>query len=224
MTRPIDLFLFDLAGTTVVDDRRVQGAFEAVARAFDLPCDPNRLQSYMGWHKQLVFETLLQAAGRPIAPAKAMAERFEREFAASVAARPLQATQGAREAIAGLVEAGVLVGFTTGFARATADLVLGSMGWLGFLSVASDEVSRGRPAPDLIHAAMRKAAVADAARVGIAGDTPADLQAGANAGCKFRVGVGHGTHSLEQLAQAPYTHLLPTLDGLLDVLGGEAGR
>lgn len=219
MTPPIELFLFDLAGTTVVDDRRVLAAFEAAARAFDLPCDAERLQAYMGWHKQRVFETLLQAAGRPITPARAMAARFEQEFAASVAARPLQATQGAREAIGGLIAAGVRVGFTTGFARATANLVLDSMGWGEQLSVASDEVPHGRPAPDLIVTAMRQAGVRDAARVGIAGDTPADLEAGANAGCRLRVGVGHGTHSLQQLAQAPHTHLLPTLQGLLEIVG-----
>jgi len=216
----LELFLFDLAGTTVVDDRRVQRAFEAAAGAFDLPCDPERLQAYMGWHKQRVFETLLQAAGRPIGPARAMAERFEQEFAASVAKQPLVATQGAREAIAGCAKAGIRVGFTTGFARTTADLVLASMGWSHHLSVASDEVPHGRPAPDLILAAMQKAGVRDATRVGVAGDTPADLEAGANAGCLLRIGVGHGTHSLEQLAKAPYTHLLPTLDGLLATFGG----
>jgi beta-phosphoglucomutase-like phosphatase (HAD superfamily) len=74
---------FDLAGTTVVDDHRVQAAFLTTARAYDLPCEPAQLQAYMGWHKQPVFETLLRAAGRPTELTRTMAARFEQEFAAS---------------------------------------------------------------------------------------------------------------------------------------------
>lgn len=218
MNRTVDLFLFDLAGTTVVDDRRVEAAFLATAAENGLPCTPEVLQAHMGCHKEDVFRKLLTEAGRPTDAAPKLAERFEQAFAASVAQKPLQATVGAREAIDALVRAGVLVGFTTGFSRATADLVLRSMGWSNFPSVASDEVPHGRPAPDLILAAMRKAGVSDAKRVGIAGDTPSDLQAGAAAGCAVRVGVGHGTHTLEQLASAPHTHLLPTLVGLGEIL------
>ena len=53
----------------------------------------------------------------------------------------------------------------------------------------------------------------------MAGDTPSDLGAGTAAGCGFVVGVGHGTHSLDELAAHPHTHLLPDLDGLTGVLG-----
>ena len=218
MPLPLDLFLFDLAGTTVVDDRRVQRAFERTAAAFDLPCDREYLQRFMGWHKQLVFERLLTEASRPIAPAVQMAERFEDEFAASVAATPLQPTRGAVDSIHRLGELGVQIGFVTGFSRSTTDLVLRSLGWHSLPSVASDEVAHGRPAPDLVLAAMAKTRVTDASRVGVAGDTPADLQAGTAAGCRFVIGVGHGTHAIEELAKAPHTHLMHTLEGLVPLL------
>ncbi len=218
MIPPIDLFLFDLAGTTVVDDRRVQRAFESTAAAFDLPFDPVKLQTYMGWHKERVFATLLAEAALPIAAAGQMAQRFEQEFAASVAARPLSPTKGAVESIHKLLDHGIRVGFVTGFSRSTADLVLRSLDWHELPSVASDEVENGRPAPDLIFAAMAKVGIEDADRVGVAGDTPSDLEAGTAAGCHFVVGVGHGTHSIEQLAKAPHTHLMHTLEGLVPTL------
>lgn len=224
MSAPIDLFLFDLAGTTVVDDRRVQQAFERTAAAFDLPVDPVKLQTYMGWHKERVFSTLLTEARQPTAAAAQMAQRFEQEFAASVAKRPLLPTKGAVESIHKLAENGIQVGFVTGFSRSTMDLVLRALDWQELTSVASDEVEHGRPAPDLILAAMAKVGVTDPRLVGVAGDTPSDLEAGTAAGCRFVVGVGHGTHTIEQLAKAPHTHLMHTLEGLVPTLLSYARR
>jgi beta-phosphoglucomutase-like phosphatase (HAD superfamily) len=80
--------------------------------------------------------------------------------------------------------------------------------------VASDEVAHGRPAPDLIYEAMRRAGADDPGRVGVCGDTPSDLEAGHAAGCSMIVGVGHGTHTLEELAAHKHTHLFEDLMGL----------
>jgi beta-phosphoglucomutase-like phosphatase (HAD superfamily) len=84
--------------------------------------------------------------------------------------------------------------------------------------VASDEVINGRPAPDLIYEGMRRLDISDPSHVGVAGDSPSDLEAGTAAGCRIVVGVGHGTHTLAQLAEAPHTALLPDLTGLMDVI------
>ncbi|MGC6489214.1 MAG: hypothetical protein ACON4Z_16325, partial [Planctomycetota bacterium] len=95
MAPRVDLFVFDLAGTVVVDDDHVLRSFVAAARAFDLLVEPAALNAYMGWHKQRVFAALLEAAGRDAAPAAAMARRFEAEFAALVEREPLRPTPGA---------------------------------------------------------------------------------------------------------------------------------
>lgn len=215
---PLELFVFDLAGTTVVDDGQVLAAFQRTASAFELPVSEATLRARMGWHKEHVFATCLAEAGMDTERAAAMAARFEQEFATSTARVPLRATVGAETAIAALVAAGIGVAFNTGFARNTADLVLRALRWDHFPSVASDEVDHGRPAPDLILRAMRMCGVNDPLMVGVAGDTPADLQAGTAAGCRVVLGVGHGTHSLAELASAPHTHLLPTLAGLPELI------
>jgi len=221
MTPLVDLLVLDLAGTTVVDDDHVRRSLLAAARAFDLHVEPAALQSRMGWHKVKVFASLLAEAGRDIGPAEQMARRFEHEFAALVAKEPLRPTNGAVDAIAALERAGVHVAFSTGFSRATADVVLAAMGWQRFVSVASDEVVNGRPAPELIERAMQLTDVADARRVGVVGDTPVDLLAGEAAGVAVIVGVGCGTHTLEQLRPHPHTHLLDDLTELAGlVLGG----
>ncbi|MCC6785407.1 MAG: HAD-IA family hydrolase [Planctomycetes bacterium] len=218
MTRLLDLFVFDLAGTTVVDDGHVLEAFLRTAEAFDLPADAAALKPRMGWHKQRVFEVLLGEAGRETALAPELAQRFELEFARRADQHPLRPTPGARETIERLVAMEIAVAFNTGFSRATADLVLARLGWGGFTSVASDEVTRGRPAPDLIERTMELLGLNEPRRVGVVGDTPADLMAGTAAGCRFVVGVGHGAFALHQLRHAPHTHLVADLHGLKDLI------
>ncbi|MDA0373703.1 MAG: HAD hydrolase-like protein [Planctomycetota bacterium] len=218
MNRPLDAFLFDLAGTTVCDDGLVQDAFLAAAHGAGLTLDPEVLKARMGWHKQRVFATCLKEAGRDPSPAADLAADFEVQYAAIVAERGLRTTPGVGAMIEGLLDRRIAVGFTTGFSRATADRVLAAVGFSGFASVASTEVAEGRPAPDLIRLAMRRLGLGDPGRVGIAGDTPSDLEAGTRAGCRLVVGVGCGTHSLGELESHLHTHLLPDLSSLLDVI------
>ena len=214
----VDLFVFDLAGTMVVDADHVLLAFVDTATAFELTVDERVLRARMGWHKEHVFATLLRENGRDPQAAAAMARRFEEEFLRQVVQRPLRPTRGASAALLALHERGVKVAFNTGFSRATADTVLKAMGWASWPSVASDEVEHGRPAPDLIQRAMQLTGITNPARVGVAGDTPADLLAGAAAHCGLIVGFGCGTHSLPELARHPHTHLLADPSSLAEVV------
>ncbi|MCA8952519.1 MAG: HAD hydrolase-like protein [Planctomycetes bacterium] len=218
MSRLVDLFVFDLAGTVVVDDDQVFNAFVATCRVFDLRVDPAALRSRMGWHKEQVFRSLLGELGREPGAAPEMAHQFEVEYATAIRRAPLRPTHGAPETLLALASAGMKIAFNTGFSRSTADLVLREMGLDRWPSVASDEVENGRPAPDLILRAMALSGVDDPQRVGVAGDTPSDLGAGTAAGVRFVVGLGCGTHTLEQLATCPHTHLLPDLSALPELV------
>ncbi len=86
-------------------------------------------------------------------------------------------------------------------------------------TVASDEVPRGRPHPDLLLRAMQLTGCADPRRVAKVGDTPADLAEGTAAGCGFVVGVTTGSHTRDELLAHPHTHLIDALDELWTILG-----
>jgi len=214
----MDLFLFDMAGTTIRDDGFVLRAFLAAAKSEGLTPEPQWVRARMGWKKLRVFELMLQAAGRSLDSAPSLNERFEEQIAVEVSRHAPEPLPGAVEAMRALRKAGAEVGFTTGFSEKTACLLLRLLGWPADVLAASDMVDEGRPAPDLIRYCMGTVGVSDAGRVGVAGDTPADLQAGAAAGCGMVVGVGHGSHSLEELAAFPHTHLLPDLKTLPEIL------
>jgi phosphonatase-like hydrolase len=216
----IDLFIFDLAGTTVCDDGFVHRAFIATAEEIGLRPDDEWVRSRMGVHKQQVLAELLRINGRDTIAAHALAHRFEEHIELQLRRSPPRALPGAAESIAALEALGVRVAFNTGFSAATTRPLLEALDWADRLWVSSDQVERGRPAPDIVLETMRRAGVLDARRVGLAGDTPADLGAGSSAGCDLVIGVGHGTHTLEELRLCPHTHLLPTCDGIPEIVRG----
>ena len=218
--RHLELFLFDIAGTVVRDDDLVLEGLRRTGREAGLDPDETWLRTQMGRSKTEVFEGMLARAGRPTHSAPELTPRFDACLAQVLDGQPPRAQPGAVDAIRALEAAGVRVGFTTGFTRTLSLHILGALGWSDRLLVASDEVAHGRPAPDLIHAAMRRAGVADPQRVGVCGDTPADLQAGHAAGCALVVGVGNGTHALAQLEPHPHTHLIAELSALPPIAPG----
>ena len=203
----LDLFVFDLAGTTVRDDGFVQRAFEGAAQDANLLADPEWLRARMGWSKARVFGELLNLNGADEARAPALVEAFETHLIRIYAESPITPIEGTEDAISSLESSGVRVAFSTGFPRVIMDRILSACGWSARTSVASDEVPNGRPAPDLIHSAMRIEGFLDAGRVGAAGDTPSDLEAAKQAGCAVVAGLGCGTHTLEELAGHEHTHL-----------------
>jgi phosphoglycolate phosphatase-like HAD superfamily hydrolase len=76
----------------------------------------------------------------------------------------------------------------------------------------------------MIFRAMTLAGVGSATDVAKIGDTPSDLHEGTNAGCAAVVGFTGGTHTRDQLAAAPHTHLIADLRELLDIAGIKRGK
>ena len=89
--------------------------------------------------------------------------------------------------------------------------------------VCNDDACRGRPAPDLILGAMRRLQLVDTARVASVGDTISDLEAGANAGTGWNIGVFSGAHSRSQLNMVAHTALIDSVADL-PALFSQSGR
>jgi phosphonatase-like hydrolase len=216
----VRLFVFDIAGTTVRDDNIVHRAFMTTAAEADLRADGDWIKARMGWNKVQVFRELLTLNARPSDDATRLADRFTRAIMHDMDARPPVPLAGAEECLHTFRESGIRVAFNTGYSATLAEQIIRRMGWKPDAIIGSDLVELGRPAPDMIRLAMTRTGVTDPSQVGVAGDTPSDLHAGDAAGCRFVVGVGHGTHTLDELRPHPHTHLLPDLTTLPEVLRG----
>lgn len=223
-TATVELVIFDIAGTTVQDIGFVERAFLAVSDRYGLGLDAAWIKPRMGVHKMAVMAEAIES-GNPgtLATPELLATAFERAIDEEVESGAAPALPGAAELIADLRAAGVRVAFTTGFSRLTAIRVLEVAGLEGDALVASDEVARGRPAPDLVLEAMRRTGVLDASQVAVVGDTPSDLGCGTAAGAALVVGVGHGTHTLEELAGHRHTDLVADMHALRELLAVHTG-
>ena len=204
----LHLVIFDIAGTTVQDHGFVERAFLSVSQKYGLGLDAKWIKPRMGVHKLAVMREALDECGAGVdATPELLAKDFEDAIDLEVEIGAAPAIPGTPELLEDIQSAGVRIAFTTGFSRKTAETVLRGAGIKYSVLVASDEVTNGRPDPEIVYEAMRRSAVESVARVAVVGDTPSDLGSGMNAGAGMVIGIGHGTHAIEDLADHPHTHL-----------------
>jgi len=220
----IELVVFDMAGTTVYDGDMVNVCLREAVTAAGFEVSRDEINAVMGITKPVAIRMLLeQRSENPTTVAQAQVETVYADFLTRMVRHyetspEVREVEGAADTFRLLREAGVKVALDTGFSRQIVTVLLNRLGWqrdsLIDASVAGDEVTQGRPYPDMIFRAMELTGIRDAGRVAKVGDTPADLQEGSAAGCSLVIGMTGGSHTREELLPHPHTHLL---DHLTDV-------
>ncbi|MBK7870967.1 MAG: HAD hydrolase-like protein [Saprospiraceae bacterium] len=225
---PIQLAVFDMAGTTVEDNKTVENSFYEAATKSGLQVTRQRINAMQGLPKRIVIESFWgEVIGRDHADFQQKVDEtyaaFRQILENQYLTKPVLPTEGALETFAWLREHGVKIALTTGFYRGVTNILLNRLGWdkgldenfrgsadsIIDLSLTPDETGKGRPHPDMILKAMEILGISDAKQVVNIGDTPSDLQSGRAAGCLLSLGVTNGSHTREQL-------LIHDNDGLLD--------
>ena len=219
MKQPIELVVFDMAGTTVQDRHEVEMCFLEAASHTGLSVTPERVLALQGYSKIYVFELLWKEIIGEKHPDlrefvrnsyHVFCEILEKHYANN----NIFPTDGCLEIFEFLKYKNVKIALTTGFYRKVTNIILDKLGWLDGLndqyvgnkntiiqaSISSDEVLKGRPEPLMIHKAMSLLDVHDGMKVINIGDTPSDLKSGIRAGCRMSLGVTNGTHTRQQLS------------------------
>ena len=223
------LVVFDLAGTTIEDHDVVARCLVEAVAAVGGRVDRDEANAVMGLPKPVAIARLLEKLdGAPVDVASERVARATASFQDDIlrhyrAPGAVVPISGVEDVLDTLRANGAKVAIDTGFSSAIADAILDRLGWIehGLVDtrVASDEVRRGRPAPDLLLEAMRRCGVRDPKSVAKVGDTPADLGEGTSAGCGWTIGVTYGTHTREALVDHPHTSLIDDIRELPAVLG-----
>lgn len=220
-----ELVVFDIAGTTVVDDGEVGGCFldSMATEGFTIP--EASVNEVMGLPKRLAIRQLLEE----FAPEKLsdeLVDRLHSDFERRMIDHYLNSPDvsvypGVTALFRELRRNGVAVAVNTGFPRAILDALMERLGWrVGHTidgAIASDEAPRGRPYADMIHILMRQLGLSNSKRIAKVGDTPSDIAEGKAAGCGWVIAVTYGTHSRAELEIEKPTHLADSTSQLAQI-------
>jgi phosphonatase-like hydrolase len=223
----IELVVFDMAGTTVNDDDSVNRCLRWSLAAAGLSVTAAQVNAVMGLPKPTAIAMLIEQLDPGNAPrqrVEAIHDDFVSRSIEFFRNDPsVHEVRYATRVFQSLKKSAIRVALDTGFSRAIAQVILDRIGWSGSplidATICSDEVSRGRPHPDMIFALMSRFGIDDPRRVVKVGDTPADLQEGENAGCGLVVGVTTGTHGRHELVPFHHSNLIETIADIPGLLG-----
>jgi phosphonatase-like hydrolase len=223
----LELIIFDLAGTTVEDNKDVHRVLQSTLKTFGVSITTEDANAVMGIPKPIAIEQLLREKKHPDISSsfiRQIHELFVAQMIDFYRQDPgVREKNGVSEVFMALKADGIKVAVDTGFDRAITNPLLERMGWrmkgLLDLSVTSDEVPNGRPFPDLIIKAMEMAGVRNAKHVAKVGDTASDLQEGTAAGCGMVIGITSGAFTRIQLQKEPHTHLIDEMYEILPLVG-----
>ena len=179
---PIELVVFDMAGTTVNDEDSVSRCVQESLAAAGLTVAVTDVNRVMGIPKPEAIRILISESPRRAELIDRVGEihddfvdRSIRFYSSDPSVREVA---GAEKTFRALKKAGIKVLLNTGFNRSITETILKRLGWSEspFIDavICSDEVARGRPHADMILALMKRLGVNDPARVAKVGDAPAD--------------------------------------------------
>ncbi|GAA1441230.1 HAD family hydrolase [Leifsonia poae] len=223
----LELVVFGLAGTTVIDDDVLNGAFELALAAAGIGETPDARADALDYLRETAGQPTLavfRSVARDDEQAQHANAEFEGAYAALAAEIGLRPVQGAEDLIHRLKESGVRVAFTSEFSRSTHDAVLDELGWqdLADVSLTPAEAGRGRPYPDLPLTALLRTGASSVEGMVVVGDTANDIVAGIAAGAGLVVGVLTGADDEDTLFAAGADAVIPSVADLPELLGFEA--
>jgi phosphoglycolate phosphatase len=213
----ISLVCFGLIGTLVSDDGLVQQSFaEAIATQGVVSGTSAYARRMAQVHRvrgrtpRDIFRALF-----PDNEARAQAAElaFDQALAGAITRTVSRPVPGASDLLDDLAKAGCRLGVMTNLSGRVLDRVLDVVGWRHVFDVtlSSDDVARGCPAPDYALTAMLRLGVGDVRELAMVQDTGAAVECGRRAGASFVVGVLSGPHSVARLRSAGATHIIDSV-------------
>lgn len=206
--------IFDIDGTLIDTRGGIFWQYEQLTREFDgVPASREAIAAALHGTLDTIVPTLVKNRE---APREQIFQRLNELWLESDRMHALY--PGAAELLAILQRLDVRLGVvTSGDERTVALLQRLGVGDHFEVFISKADYALPKPNPEGLLLALQKlgAAPHEAAMVG---DTPADIQAGKNAGVAKTIAVTHGFGTLEALQAAAPNHIVHDLPSLLDVV------
>jgi phosphonatase-like hydrolase len=215
------LAVFDMAGTTLNDDKAVWNAFNKAFESKGHTISEEMVNPLMGYKKPVAIGMILKKIGAD--SGDAMVAEIHEVFINEMKdyyefSEDVKAIDGAEAAMHQLKQKGIRIALNTGFSREIADTIVERLQWkeLGVIDdyIASDDVPAGRPDPSMINTLMQRAGITDSKQVVKIGDTEVDINEGRNAGCSLVIAVTTGAFTRAELEPYHPDYILDNLSEL----------
>ncbi|HVS95476.1 MAG TPA: HAD-IA family hydrolase [Puia sp.] len=224
----IQLVVFDIAGTTVRDNGQVAEAFISAFRDFGFQIPVEEVKKVMGFRKIDAIALLLGRFAPECRDDEVLVDRIHTRFIDKMIDfyrndEQLAPFPYAEELFAELHRKGIRIALNTGFTRSITDTILHRLRWDDRhpyidKTICSDEVTHGRPYPDMIRTLTADLGIASADHVLKIGDTEVDVEEGRNAGCGTVVSITTGAYSRRQLESYGPDYIIDDLRELLPIV------
>ena len=219
--RGMQMAVFDMAGTVINEGGMVYSLLYETMHNFGLDLVPGDVNQWHGASKYAVLDHFLR---RESTQAEFPERRRQLRDIFNDNLKQCYFSKNAISLVSpeipelfnGMRYHGTIVALNTGYPTDVQMAIIHNLRLGGMIDdrVASDEVRRGRPYPDMINKLMLNNDIDDPGRVMKIGDTPNDILEGKRAGCAKTYGVLSGMGTREALKKAGATDIL---DSLLDI-------
>lgn len=216
-----DLVVLDIMGTSV-DDKgtEVKELVKLLKTVMNIDISMDQANKVMGIPKKMAFEQLCSLNKTAVTPniIDELVSKFNEQLMEQYAEKgKIELMPYAAELFEHIKASGSKLYLNTGFNREVASVIVANLGLEAIIDgyIGSDEVSVGRPQPDMIRLAMKRAGVQYSHYVMKVGDTVSDLYEGFSAGCAWNIGVLTGANTYDELRTAPYSQILSNLQPLI---------
>ena len=221
LPQPIQLAMFDMAGTTVND--KVDGhplMVISMIRAFakhGFELAPDLINKHRGKQKSEAIQTLLREVTE-LSPtdAERVGDSVYRDFLHELESSlsNISEIDGTTELFQYLKCQDIHIGVGSGFPMQVVQSIISRLGWLDKRLLdyvgSAEQVGVGRPNPKMILDAMQQFGITDGQKVVKIGDTAVDVQEGKNAGA-WTVAVLTGSQTEAQLRAVMPDYILSSI-------------
>lgn len=221
----IKLVVFDMAGTTVDEDNVVYKTVRKAINSAGYSFSQEEVQTVgAGKEKSQAIRDVLALDGRTHSEDEVqyIYRNFKSLLKAAYQTLAITEQPDTTDTLNKLHAANIKVVLNTGYDRKTAESLINKIGWVSGRDfdglVTASDVSKGRPAPDMIHHAMNLTGIEDPSQVAKVGDSQIDIDEGKNASCGLTVGVTTGAQTREQLESVQPSCVIDNLKELLSIL------
>jgi hypothetical protein len=219
------MIVFDMAGTTIDEDNIVYKTLHKSINEYNVDVDLSAvLEIGAGQEKLTAIKDIVSKYGtqEDLLKANDMYHYFINHLQTAYEEFDIKAMQNAASVLMNIRSKGILVVLNTGYDRATAQFILNKIKWTQLneydLLVTATDVEKNRPAPDMIHYAMKLFSIKDPKEVVKIGDSKIDIEEGQNAHCLYSIGITTGAQTKAQLMEANPDNIIDNLDELISFL------